>query len=142
MEWIADPTQVLGGKKLSPKDILQLNRLYCDDGVVQPTTTERPTTTTKKPTTTTEKLTTTTEKPTTTTETPTTTTTEEPITTTTEGPTTTTMEPTTTTTTEQTTTPTSPGKKGKETISISSSIGSLDNKSEEMKNAPEENSLH
>ena len=95
MEWKADPSQVLGGKKLSSKDILQLNRLYCDGSVVP--TTKQTTTKTQKPTTT-KQTTTTTEKPTTTT------------TTTTKKPTTT--KQTTTTTTKKPTTTTNPGGKG------------------------------
>ena len=108
MEWKADPSQVLGGKKLSSKDILQLNRLYCDGSVVP--TTKQTTTKTQKPTTT-KQTTTTTEKPTTTKQT--TTTTEKPTTTTTtttKKPTTT--KQTTTTTTKKPTTTTNPGGKG------------------------------
>ena len=109
MEWKADPSQVLGGKKLSSKDILQLNRLYCDGSVVP--TTKQTTTKTQKPTTT-KQTTTTTEKPTTTTTTTTKkpTTTKQTTTTTTKKPTTTTKEPTTTT--KKPTTTTNPGGKG------------------------------
>lgn len=101
LEWKADPSLPLGGKKLSPKDILQLNRLYCEDGWVKKTTTTTTTTepkTTKAPRTTTTESTTTTMKPTTTekmTTTERTTTTTEKPTTTTERMTTT-MKPTTT----------------------------------------------
>ncbi|XP_066936593.1 zinc metalloproteinase nas-14-like [Clytia hemisphaerica] len=108
MEWKANPKQVLGGDKLSSKDILQLNRLYCDGGKVV-TTTKKPnptTITTKKPTTTTIPITTTTTSTTTTTTTttPTTTTTTTQKPTTTKKPKTTKQSTTTTITTETPTT--------------------------------------
>ncbi|XP_057312051.1 integumentary mucin C.1-like [Hydractinia symbiolongicarpus] len=109
----SNPNQPLGGRKLTPSDIRQMNLYYeCDGFVKTTTTTKRPTTTTTTTTTTRPTTTTTTTRPTTTATTTrpttTTTTTRPTTTTTTTRPTTTTTttRPTTTTTTTRPTTTT------------------------------------
>ncbi|XP_057302917.1 salivary glue protein Sgs-3-like [Hydractinia symbiolongicarpus] len=129
-----NPNQPLGGRKLTPSDILQLNLYYECEGIAKstPTTTTRPTTsttTTTRPTTTTtttKRLTTTattTARPTTTTTTttrPTTTTTTTTLPTTTT--TTTTRPKTTTTTTTRSTNTTTTTKRPKTTTTASCPI--------------------